>query len=170
MPIYEYACSDCRLVFSFLSKRINPESAPACPKCHGTNMTKQVTAFAYLSGNASGAELDDTADDPAGGPDLTDPKVARAMRDLERDMAGIDENNPRHMAHVLNKMKDIMPVDQMPKELNDAIRRMERGEDLDAIERSMGEELNAAVADYNDGGDASGDAGNYDQDPGLYDM
>ena len=91
------------------------------------------------------------------------------MRDLERDIATVDENNPRHMAHVLNKMKEVMPADQLPKELDSAIRRMERGEDLETIEESMGDELNAAIASFGDD-ETFGMDGPYDQDPGLYDM
>ena len=50
------------------------------------------------------------------------------MRDMERDMAHLDENNPKHMAHMMRKMQDVLPPDLMPKEMNDAIRRLEAGE------------------------------------------
>ena len=33
MPIYEFACPDCRKIFNFLSKRLQPAGPPACPKC-----------------------------------------------------------------------------------------------------------------------------------------
>src|SRR5436190_23655621 len=108
MPIYEFACPKCRVVFNFLSKRITPEGLPTCPKCGNKKMVKQMSRFAMsrglkekpaTSGDAGGP------DEPM--PDFDDPKVARAMTELERDMEHMDENNPRHMAHMMKKMKDI---------------------------------------------------------------
>ena len=132
-------------------------------------MSKQVSSFATLSSGSRSTNPDQGEDSPDGMPDFDDPRVARAMRDLERDITTVDENNPRHMAHVLNKMKEVMPADQLPKELDSAIRRMERGEDLETIEESMGDELNAAIASFGDD-ETFGMDGPYDQDPGLYDM
>ena len=50
MPIYEFACPKCRVIFSFLSKRVNPDRLPVCPKCGNRKMSKQVSAFAQLKG------------------------------------------------------------------------------------------------------------------------
>ena len=38
MPIYEFACPKCRKIFSFLSKRVNPDRTPECPKCGHKNV------------------------------------------------------------------------------------------------------------------------------------
>ena len=46
---------------------------------------------------------DETGEGPM--PDFDDPRVERAMMELERDMEHLDENNPRHMAHMMRKMK-----------------------------------------------------------------
>src|SRR5512135_1603019 len=83
------------------------------------------------------------AGDDAGGPepDLDDTRVMRAMSELERDMEHMDENNPRHMAHMMRKMKDIMPPGAVPKELDTAIKRLEAGEDPEKIEADMGDLL-----------------------------
>ena len=50
MPIYEYACPKCRVIFNFLSKRINPDRLPVCPKCGNKKMSKQMSAFAMPRG------------------------------------------------------------------------------------------------------------------------
>ncbi len=50
-------------------------------------------------------------------PDFDDPRVERVMAEMERDMEHLDENNPKHMAHMMRKMKDLMPAGTMPKEL-----------------------------------------------------
>src|SRR5712692_11900329 len=46
MPIYEFACPKCRVIFNFLSKRSDPGHLPTCPKCGNKNMVKQVSNFA----------------------------------------------------------------------------------------------------------------------------
>jgi putative FmdB family regulatory protein len=50
MPIYEYACPKCRVIFSFLSKRLNPDRLPVCPTCGNNKMTKQISRFAMVRG------------------------------------------------------------------------------------------------------------------------
>ena len=50
MPIYEFACPKCRRIFSFLSKRVNPDRLPVCPKCGNKKMSKQVSRFAMTKG------------------------------------------------------------------------------------------------------------------------
>jgi hypothetical protein len=97
-------------------------------------------------------------------PDMDDPRVERAMMELERDMEHLDENNPRHMAHMMKKMKDLMPSGSVPKELDVAIKRLEAGEDPEKIEADMGDML----GDFMGGGAGSGGSG-YTRDSGLYD-
>jgi putative FmdB family regulatory protein len=164
MPIYEFACSKCRRIFSFLSKRMNPERLPVCPKCGNKNMEKQISRFA-LTRNVSEPGLPGEAGlDDAAMPDFDDPRVARAMSEMERDMAHMDENNPKHMAHMMRKMKDIMPPGSVPKELDIAIRRLEAGEDPEKVEQDMGDLL----GDFTGGEHGGGQAG-YTRDQGLYD-
>lgn len=105
--------------------------------------------------------------DEAGGPmpDLDDPRIERAMSELERDMQHIDENNPRHMAQMMRKMKDIMPAGTMPKEIDIAIKRLEAGEDPEKIEEDMGDVFGEMM-----GGEGAGaGGGSYSRDSGLYD-
>ena len=55
MPIYEFACPKCRKIYSFLSKRINPDRLPVCPKCGNKKLQKQVSNFAFTKGAAEPA-------------------------------------------------------------------------------------------------------------------
>ena len=167
MPIYEFACPDCRKIFNFLSKRLSPERRPpACPKCGGRKMVKQVSAFAMPRGaKEPSAATDDAADEAM--PDLDDPRVARAMAEMERDMEHLDENNPRHMAHMMKKMKDLMPAGTVPKEFDTAIKRLEAGEDPEKIEADMGDVLGDFMGGEEGGGGPGG--GGYSHDSGLYD-
>ncbi len=170
MPIYEFACPKCRTIFNFLSKRVNPEGKPNCPKCGNRKMVKEVSRFAMIKGMAepksTGAEGEE--------PDLSsadEARMMRAMSELERDMDHLDENNPRHMAHMMKKMKDAMPPDTVPKELDVAIKRMEKGEDPEKIEEDMGDVLGDFLGgpegEGEDGGYGGG--GGYAHDGGLYD-
>ena len=163
MPIYEFACSKCRMIFSFLSKRVNPERLPVCPKCGNKRMRKQVSGFAMLrrSGDSGG----DPHDGGGPMPDLDDPKVARAMAEIERDMDHLDENNPKHLAQLMKKMKNALPSGSMPAEVDVAIKRLEAGEDPEKIEQDMGDVLGQLMGGEDD--DTGG--GGYSKDGGLYD-
>lgn len=168
MPIYEFACPKCLKIYSFLSKRVNPATSPSCPKCGNKKLEKQMSRFAMTKGvQEPGPANDDHGSE--GMPDFDDPKVASAMNELERDMNHLDENNPRHMAYMMKKMKDVMPPGSMPREMEDAIRRLEAGEDPEKIEEEMGDVFGAG--DENEGGDdgSGGFGGGYSKDSGLYD-
>src|SRR6516164_9756990 len=126
MPIYEFACPKCRRIFSFLSKRVNPDRLPACPKCGNKKLSKQVSRFAMSKGlkERGAASEDSGTEGEAPMPDMDDPRIDRAMREMERDMEHLDENNPKHVAHMMRKMKDLMPPGSIPKELDTAIKRL----------------------------------------------
>ena len=165
MPIYEFACPKCRRIFSFLSKRVNPDHLPVCPKCGNKKLSKQVSRFAMSKGLKEPAAKTSTGGDEPPMPNLDDPRVERAMMEMERDMEHLDENNPKHMAHMMRKMKDIMPPGSMPKELYVAIKRLEAGEDPEKIEADMGDVL----GDFMGGPEGGAGGSSYTKDSGLYD-
>ena len=165
MPIYEFACPKCRRIFSFLSKRVNPDRLPVCPKCGNKKMSKQVSRFAMTKGLKEPAAKADAGGGEPPMPDMDDPRMARAMAEMERDMEHLDENNPKHMAHLMKKMKNIMPPGTMPKEMDIAIKRLEAGEDPEKIEADMGDVLGDFM-----GGEGGAGGGGYTHDSGLYDF
>jgi putative FmdB family regulatory protein len=171
MPIYEFACPKCRVIFNFLSKRVNPEREPICPKCGNKKMSRQMSRFAMPKGLEEPAAGSDGGTPEGAEPDFDDPRVARAMSELERDMEHMDENNPRHMAHLMKKMKDMMPAGMLPKEMDVAIKRLEAGEDPEKIEEDMGDVLGAMMGGPEDEEDPYGGQGGsgYSRDSGLYD-
>ena len=178
MPIYEFACGKCRKIYSFLSKRVNPTHSPVCPKCGNKKLEKQLSRFAMTKGlkePAAGGAGDDGGEGGEAMPDFDDPKIAAAMSELERDMDHMDENNPKHMAHMMRKMKDVMPPGTVPKEMEDAIRRLESGEDPEKIEADMGDLLGGLGGPGEEeeemgmGGMGGFGGGGYSKDAGLYD-
>jgi len=164
MPIYEFACPKCRKIFSFLSKRVNPDRLPVCPKCGNKKLSKQMSRFA-MSRKVAEPSVNPMGGDEAAMPDMDDPRVERAMMEMERDMEHMDDNNPKHMAHMMRKMKDLMPAGSTPKELDIAIKRLEAGEDPEKIEADMGDVLGEMMGGPKDGAGGGG----YTKDSGLYD-
>ena len=169
MPIYEYACPKCRVIFNFLSKRLNPDRLPVCPKCGNKKMTKQMSRFAMSRGLKEPAAKTEPQSGEPPMPDFDDPRMERAMMEMERDMEHLDENNPKHMAHMMRKMKDIMPAGTVPKELDVAIKRLEAGEDPEKIEEDMGDVLGDFMGGPDEEGGMGGGGGPYSHDSGLYD-
>ena len=159
MPIYEYACPKCRVIFNFLSKRTNPDRLPVCPKCGNKKMTKQMSRFATSRGLKEPPAKSESESGEPPMPDFDDSRMERAMMEMERDMEHLDENNPKHMAHMMRKMKDLMPPGSMPKELDVAIKR---------LEADMGDVLGDFMGGPDEEGGMGG-GGGYSHDSGLYD-
>ena len=125
-----------------------------------------MSSFALTRGVKEPAAAGESAPESEGPvPDLDDPRVMRAMSEMERDMEHLDENNPKHMAHMMRKMKEMLPPGSMPKEMDTAIKRLEAGEDPEKIDAEMGDILSNMM-----GGEGGGKGGGgYTHDSGLYD-
>jgi hypothetical protein len=156
------------VIFNFLSKRLNPDRLPVCPKCGNKKMTKQMSRFAMSRGLKEPAAKTEPESGAPPTPNFDDPRMERVMMEMERDMEHLDENNPKHMAHMMRKMKDLMPPGTMPKELDVAIKRLEAGEDPEKIEEDMGDVLGDFMGGPDDEGGMGG-GGPYAHDSGLYD-
>jgi len=132
-------------------------------------MQKQISGFALLHGSRQ-----EDSPQGAGGPtpDLDDPRVVQAMSEIEREMAHLDESNPRHMARIMKKMRDVLPSGSVPKDLDVAIQRLEAGESPEQIEADMGDVLGAALegpgGDEDEEGEGGGGRGGYTRDSTLH--
>jgi len=134
MPIYEYFSPDTNRIYSFLAHGVvGSEVVPRCPDGEQYRMRKMVSSFAVI-GRAREAEAD------AGGDDLDDPRMEAAMAELEREMAGMDEENPdpRQMGHLMRRMMEITG-EKMPGVMEEMVRRLEAGEDPDKLEEEYGD-------------------------------
>ncbi len=47
MPVYEYACLDCKQVVSVLVRRMDAGDGRDCPLCGGTNTRRLISRFAF---------------------------------------------------------------------------------------------------------------------------
>jgi len=53
MPIFEYLCAGCGKQFEVL---VRGSEKPHCPKCHGTRLEQQLSAFAVAAGHTNGGD------------------------------------------------------------------------------------------------------------------
>lgn len=132
MPVYEYYCSDCHTIYSFRAEGFDTTKKPKCPDCGSQKLDKQISMFAISSGRSE--DGDDNL------PDMDEQAMEKAMMSLEGDMSGLDEENPRAMAKFMRKLYDSTGL-KLGGGMEEAIRRMEAGEDPDKIEEEMGESL-----------------------------
>jgi putative FmdB family regulatory protein len=138
MPIYEFYCCDCHRVFKFLARRQGIDRRPACPRCERPELEKQVSLFAV----SRGRKEVDAGEDGEPELDLDEDKMERAMELLEREASDLDEDDPRQAAHLMRRLYDSTGLRLGPA-MEEAIQRMESGEDPDAIEEQMGDALEA---------------------------
>jgi len=136
MPIYEFYCHKCNTVFSFFSRSVNTEKIPKCPKCKRIKLRRQMSVFAKikLGGEEGGAE--------AGMPPVDEATMERAMSMLASEADHINEDDPRQAANLMRKLTEAAGMNLSPA-MEEALRRMEKGEDPEQIDAEMGDLLEA---------------------------
>jgi putative FmdB family regulatory protein len=132
MPIYEFYCPDCHMLFNFFSTSVNTEKRPSCPKCGKIRLERRMSVFATPRNQG------EEADAPL--PDMDEGKMEKAMNLLAREAEHIDENDPRQAANLMRKLTDMTGLN-LGSGMEEALRRMEAGEDPEAIEAEMGDLL-----------------------------
>jgi putative FmdB family regulatory protein len=133
MPIYEFYCSACHMVFSFLSPTVNRFKRPACPRCGRPRLEKKASSFAISRGRSEPGKEGDL-------PDIDEDRLEKAMLSLAREAEGRSEDDPRQMAGLVRKLYESAGL-RLTGEMTEAIRRMEAGEDPEQIEQEMGDVL-----------------------------
>ena len=133
MPIYEFYCAPCHRVFNFLSRTVNTEKVPPCPRCRRTDLARRVSPFAISKGRK-----EEPAKAAGPQPGLDEARLERAMESMAGEVEGIDEDDPRQGARFMRRMFEAagLPV---AGGMEEALRRMEAGEDPEKIEAEMGD-------------------------------
>ena len=132
MPIYEFYCADCHAVFNFSARKPDTKKRPKCPRCGRPKLDRKVSRFS--KGRSEPRESDGP---PA---DFDDAKMERVMEEMAREGEGMGEDDPRQMARMMRKLHEATGMG-LGKGMEEAIRRMEAGEDPDKIEEEMGDLL-----------------------------
>lgn len=135
MPIYEFYCHKCNTLYNFLSRTLQPDKRPRCPRCKTFKLEKQVSAFAQ-TGRAK--------EEPAGGPEpdlpIDEAKMERAMDALAREADGLSDEDPRQAAGMMRKFSKMTGM-ELGSGMQEALNRLEAGEDPDQIESELGDRL-----------------------------
>lgn len=132
MPIYEFYCGNCNTLFNFFSRGVNTSKIPNCPKCKTRKLSRQVSLFSF-TGKAK--EESDREDLP-----IDESRMEKAMEMITREAGNINEDDPRQAANVMRKLTDMTGLELGPR-MDEALKRMEKGEDPEQIEAEMGDML-----------------------------
>lgn len=140
MPIYEYYSPDTHKIYSFYAKTLAQGGlTPRCPDDPQARMVKLISNFS-IGGPRS------TADEAAPAPGLPgqdavdDAQLNTAMEAMEREFAGVDENDPRAMARMMRRMAEL-GGEKLDEQMEEVVRKLEEGADPDALEEQMGDAI-----------------------------
>jgi putative FmdB family regulatory protein len=132
MPIYEFYCEDCNTLFNFFSKTINTRKKPKCPLCKTQPLTRQMSAFAVTGRAQEDGGIDDLP--------IDENKMEQAMQMLAGEAENINEDDPKQAAVLMRKLTRMTGL-EMGDGMEEALQRMESGEDPEQIEAEMGDIL-----------------------------
>jgi len=134
MPIYEFYCRKCNTIYNFFARSANTDKIPDCPKCKRIKLKRRMSIFARGGRNRGGEGPED--DMPA----IDEAKMEKAMALLAGEAERINEDDPRRAANLMRKLSEATGLNLGPG-MEEALRRLERGEDPDQIEAEMGDLL-----------------------------
>ncbi|WP_457577772.1 FmdB family zinc ribbon protein [Desulfomarina sp.] len=134
MPIYEFYCKSCNVIYNFFSARVNTEKVPDCPGCGREKLSKQISTFATI-GKAENNKLDMLAG-------FDERKVEQAFESLMKESENINEDDPRQMASLMRSFSSQTGI-KLGETMEEAIARMESGEDPEKVEKDLGHLLEA---------------------------
>ncbi len=130
MPIYEFYCKHCNTIFNFFSRTINVTKKPACPRCK-RRLQRQASVFSCI-GRAREEGPDDLPFDES--------RLEGAIGKLAAEAEGLNEDDPRQAANLMRKFSDMTGM-KLGSGMEEALSRMESGEDPEAIEAELGDVL-----------------------------
>lgn len=133
MPIYEFYCRKCNTVYNFFSRKADTGKIPLCPRCGTVKLKRQMSVFSKISGNREERGEEDL-------PPFDESRMERAMEMLAGEADRIDENDPRAAARIMRKITEATGMN-LSASMEEALARMERGEDPEKIEEELGDLL-----------------------------
>jgi len=134
MPIYEFYCKDCHTLFNFFSKTVNTSKKPKCPKCKTRTLEKQISVVAFTGRANEDGDMDDLPFDSS--------KMEQAMQMLASEADKINEDDPKQAANLMRKLSHMTGI-KLGDGMDEALNRMEQGEDPEQVEAEMGDILEA---------------------------
>ncbi len=132
MPIYEFYCHRCNTIFRFYSRRVNTEKIPCCPECRDVRLERRMSVFATISGRQG---EDEQGNDM---PPIDESRMEKAMEMLAKEAENINEDDPRQAATLMRRLSEAAGL-KMGDGMEEALSKLEKGEDPDRIEEELGE-------------------------------
>ena len=132
MPIYEFYCDHCHTIFNFFSSTVNTRKVPRCPRCKDNKLSRQVSMFAVTGRAREDGDMDDLPFDEG--------QMEKAMQMMAGEAEKINEDDPRQAAQLMRKLTRMTGLD-LGDGMEEALSRMEAGEDPEQIEAEMGDLL-----------------------------
>jgi hypothetical protein len=100
--------------------------------CKTSRLSRQVSVFSVTGRAKAGNDADD--------PPFDESKMEKAIQMLGKEAESINEEDPRQAADLMRKLSDAAGL-KLGSGMDEAIRRLEKGEDPDRIESEMGDIL-----------------------------
>jgi putative FmdB family regulatory protein len=134
VPIYEFYCSDCHTIFNFFSSTVATDACPVCPQCGKVELPRRPSTFATLKHQG-------TEEAPTPFDNLDETKLEGAMATLAQEMGDLGEDeDPRRLGAFFRRFGELSGLELGPR-MEDALRRLESGEDIESLEDEMGDDL-----------------------------
>jgi putative FmdB family regulatory protein len=153
MPLYEFYCGPCHTLFTFRSPRVDTVTLPPCPQC-GKTLKREVSAFAHIVRGKT-----QEASEPGGdGDDATD-RMDRVLSQMGERMQSLEDEDadPREAVKVMKELASAGGL-HFNKEVQEAMARIEAGEDPEKIDEEFSEVFETENP-FADGEDEAGKTG-----------
>ena len=135
MPIYEFYSPDNNKIYSFFARSVAYASrVPRCPDNLAFRMERLVSKFAITGRAKEKSEATESA------PKMDDARMEAALAEMEREFGDMDTDNPDpcQLGRMMRKMS-ALSGEKMPGQMEEVIRRMEAGEDMEKLESEYGD-------------------------------
>lgn len=175
MPIYEFACTNCRTLFSFYSRRVNTTTIPNCPNCN-TPLTKQLSLFQAKSGKGDlsdpwGLSNDGCDEDPETAPDFdaSNERVASAIADLGHKIDTMDYTDSAAASKLMRDFSNQSGI-KFNKNVEAALNRLASGEDSSSAHEQLADALESGNPFAENSPQSKTMNSPFKKDPTLYEL
>lgn len=132
MPIYEFYCENCKIIFNFFSVKVDTKTTPTCPKCKNVKLKRKPALFATLKHKGEEEPL------PPALQNIDEEKMEKAMGELMSEFSDMEEmpEDPKEASRFMKRFTELTGMKMGPK-WEEMLSRMERGEDVEKLEEEM---------------------------------
>lgn len=124
MPVYEFLCPKCQVIYNFHSNIVDTNTVPSCPECDCGDLVRQVSAFSNLTAQQ----------------ELSEDMVLKSFSNLLDNIDTIKADGSGDLVSSLQKFSKGCGAD-LGEKVGVAIERIKQGESPEKVEKEMGELL-----------------------------